>query len=163
MGWRASRWHWNALFLACLAVFQIQHCRAGSPVYLLDVTDDVEVRDLELGGQCESGCVRRVASAVARSAGEVDCDLRVQNLLDHTEEDVAGGALNVVHSCTDAEGNLMYQVGQREKGRRGDGKRVENARRNYDVCYKQYDVVSLVRMHAMRTLFVLYTLHRVEF
>lgn len=102
--------------MACLTLLQIQSCRAGSRTYLLDVSDDIEVRDLELGGECENGCVRRVASAVARATGEIDCDLRVQNLLDHTKEDVAGGALNVVHSCTDAEGKLMYQVGEGEGG-----------------------------------------------
>lgn len=35
---------------------------------------------------------------------------RVQNLLDFTEDDVKGGSLNVVHSCSDEEGELMYQV-----------------------------------------------------
>lgn len=104
--------------MACLTLLQIRSCWAGSRTYLLDVSDDIEVRDLELGGECENGCVRRVASAVARATGEIDCDLRVQNLLDHTKEDVAGGALNVVHSCSDAEENLMYQVGEGE-GREG--------------------------------------------
>lgn len=96
-------------------------CRAAR-VALLDVTDEVDAGDIERGGECEVGCVRRY-SAVAAASGEIDCDLRVLNMLDHTTNDVAGGALNVVHSCTDADGSPKYEVGE---GRGGvcDGKRV---------------------------------------
>lgn len=80
---------------------------------LADTTDFVESDDLEPGGSCENGCVRQVVDAVARASGQVDCELRVQNLLDHTRDDAVGGALNVVHSCTDADGNLRYQVSEK--------------------------------------------------
>eukprot|EP00903_Cladosiphon_okamuranus_P014756 g13673.t1 len=76
--------------------------------------DSVESEHIAQGGSCADGCVRTVVDAVAISLGEVDCDpesgLRVENLLDHTDEDVMGGALNVVHYCSDAEGELMYQA-----------------------------------------------------
>lgn len=80
--------------------------------------DAVDSDHVSPGGSCESGCVRTVVDAVAISLGEVDCGelggLRVENLLDHTDEDVMGGALNVVHYCSNAEGELMYQVRERE-------------------------------------------------
>lgn len=74
------------------------------------VTDTIESDDLGQGAVCENGCVREVTSGVAVSVGEVDCELLVQNLLDHTDGDVSGGALNVVHSCTNADGDLLYEV-----------------------------------------------------
>lgn len=75
-----------------------------------DFTDTISSDDLGTGAVCANGCVREVMSGVAVSIGEVDCDLQVQNLLDHTEGDVLGGALNVVHSCTNADGDLLYEV-----------------------------------------------------
>lgn len=75
--------------------------------------DAVGSEHVAQGGSCANGCVRTVVDAVAISLGEVDCDLgglRVENLLDHTDEDVMGGALNVVHYCSNVEGELMYQV-----------------------------------------------------
>lgn len=77
--------------------------------------DSVDDQHLAQGGSCESGCVRTVVDSVAVSLGEVDCDLpvgglRVENLLDHVKEDVMGGALNVVHYCSNADGKLLYAV-----------------------------------------------------
>lgn len=78
---------------------------------LFDTSDTISSQNLQSGGGCENGCVRRVVDAVARAYGDIKCELRVQNLLDHIQEDVTGGALNVVHSCLDADGNPRYQVG----------------------------------------------------
>lgn len=77
--------------------------------------DYVDSEHVAQGGSCETGCVRTVVDAVAISLGEVDCDLelgglRVENLLDHTDEDVKGGALTVVHYCSNADGDLLYQA-----------------------------------------------------
>ncbi|CAM9167327.1 unnamed protein product, partial [Ectocarpus sp. 8 AP-2014] len=84
---------------ACLGVLR----RLGS------TSDAVVAADIEPGGPCEAGCVRTVVNAEVYAAGEVDCELRMENLLDHTDEDVLGGSLNVVHSCTNAAGDLLYQ------------------------------------------------------
>lgn len=94
---------------ACLGVLR----RLGS------TSDAVVAADIEAGGPCEGGCVRTVVDAEVYAAGEIDCELRVENLLDHTDEDVKGGSLNVVHSCTNADGDLMYQVRacERKEGR----------------------------------------------
>lgn len=75
-----------------------------------DFTDTISSDDVGTGAACANGCVREVMSGVVVSVGEVDCDLQVQNLLDHTDGDVSGGALNVVHSCTNADGDLLYEV-----------------------------------------------------
>lgn len=78
--------------------------------HLGDASDSVSSQDLEAGGDCPNGCVRTVVNAQASVVGEIDCDLRVQNLLDHIDEDVVGGAMNVVHSCTNDAGDLLYEV-----------------------------------------------------
>ncbi|CAB1113376.1 unnamed protein product [Ectocarpus sp. CCAP 1310/34] len=101
-GWSIAR---AALLLvafgapACLGVLR----RLGS------TSDAIVAADIEPGGPCDAGCVRTVVNAEVYAAGEVDCELRVENLLDHTDEDVLGGSLNVVHSCTNAAGDLLYQ------------------------------------------------------
>ncbi|CAM9857841.1 unnamed protein product, partial [Scytosiphon promiscuus] len=77
--------------------------------HLGDTNDSVSLSDLEAGGSCQDGCVRTVVNAQAQGVGEVDCALRVQNLLDHYDADVVGSALNVVHSCTNDEGDLLYE------------------------------------------------------
>lgn len=92
-----------------LAMCEWRSCQAAQRT-LLDVTDHVEAEDVEQSGNCVGGCVRQVVDAVAPALGQIDCELRVENFLDHTDQDVAGGSLNVVHSCTDADGNLLYQV-----------------------------------------------------
>lgn len=106
-----------------LAMCKWRSCEAAQRT-LMDITDHVEAEDLELSGNCGGGCVRQVVDAVAPALGEIDCELRVENLLDHTDQDVAGGSLNVVHSCSDADGNLLYQVRlvrerKRERDQRG--------------------------------------------
>lgn len=78
---------------------------------LIDVYDVIQAEDLQSGGNCGTGCVRELSYAVASVAGEAKCDVVVQNLLDHQKSDVRGGTLNIVHACTDSEGNLKYQVG----------------------------------------------------
>lgn len=88
------------LLPACLGTLRV----------LGDLNDTIGSDDLEPGAVCENGCVREVVNGVAVSLGEVDCELLVQNLLDHTNEDVSSGALNVVHSCTNADGDLLYEV-----------------------------------------------------
>lgn len=77
---------------------------------LIDVADVITAEDIQVGGPCVNGCVRRLSKAVLPVAGEADCDLVVQNLFDHKRSDVHGGTLNIVHSCTDANGDLRYQV-----------------------------------------------------
>lgn len=119
-GARTKRWRialWRLVLVAlCFASFELRTSLAVQRT-LVDITDYIESEDLEQTGDCVKGCVRQVANAEARAWGEVDCELRVENLLDHTKDDVAGGALNVVHSCADADGNLIYQVGaESERG-----------------------------------------------
>lgn len=105
---------WRALArTAALLVILVGHACRAAQRELIDVSDYVNIEDIEPAGACTSGCVRTVVEAVARVKGEIECDLRVQNLLDHTKDDVRGGALNVVHSCSDSEGNLAYQVRRR--------------------------------------------------
>lgn len=78
---------------------------------ILDTFDNISTEDLEVGGACVNGCTREVVKSVAAVWGETNCELRVQNLLDHIEQDVEGGTLNIVHSCFDQNQNLQYQVG----------------------------------------------------
>lgn len=105
----ARRWRAARAITVLLAMCETRSCFAAQRI-LMDVTDVVTTEDLEQSGNCGSGCVRKVVDAVAPALGEIDCELRVENLLDHTDQDVAGGSLNVVHSCSDAEGNALYQV-----------------------------------------------------
>lgn len=82
--------------------------------HLGDTSDSVSALDFEAGGACEDGCVRTVVNAETPALGEVDCALRVQNLLDHYDGDVEGAALNVVHSCSNEDGELLYEVRDRK-------------------------------------------------
>ena len=124
---RTCYWRTAKLATVMLAMCELRSCQAAQRT-LLDITDYVEAEDLEQGGNCGDGCVRQVVDAVAPALGEIDCELRVENLLDHTDQDVAGGTLNVVHSCADADGNLMYQVRRVREERRGHSSRfwIEN-------------------------------------
>lgn len=118
---RRTCWRTAKIATVMLAMCEWRSCQAAQRT-LLDITDHVEAEDVEQSGNCVGGCVRQVVDAVAPALGEIDCELRVQNLLDHTDQDVAGGNLNVVHSCTDADGNLLYQVRrvrERERDHRG--------------------------------------------
>lgn len=80
---------------------------------LLDLDDVIREEDIQAGGSCVNGCVRRLSNAVAAVEGQGDCDLVVQNLLDHRDTDVRAGTLNIVHVCTGADGDLKYQVNPR--------------------------------------------------
>lgn len=111
---RAAAAYWRPW---CAALLLGGALLLGAPTPCLGVSRDLGLTGdfVAAGGSCEGGCVRTVVDAVAISLGEVDCDpplggLRVENLLDHTKEDVMGGALNVVHYCSDAEGELVYQA-----------------------------------------------------
>ena len=118
---RTCCWRTAKIATVMLAMCEWRSSQAAQRT-LMDITDHVEAEDLELSGNCGGGCVRQVVDAVAPALGEIDCELRVENLLDHTDQDVAGGSLNVVHSCSDADGNLLYQVRLvrgRERDQRG--------------------------------------------
>lgn len=107
----SSCW-WRLALLAMVTAILDLPSRSTAQRVLADISDHIFSDDLESGGNCVNGCVREVAiDSVAVADGEVFCDeIRVQNLLDFTAGDVRGGAINVVHSCTDAEGNIFYQV-----------------------------------------------------
>lgn len=102
---RVSRWLLTVFVFIVLCVRDTACQRL-----LLDTYDGIFMDDLDVGGACKNGCTREVVGAVAAVTGETDCELRVQNLLDHTQQDVQGGTLNVVHSCIDENQNLQYQV-----------------------------------------------------
>lgn len=105
-----SLWAAMCYLALCLCVQGVTSQRQ-----LIDVNDIITAEDI--AGECANGCVRYLTRAVAGVTGETECDLRVQNLLDHTKNDVDGGTLNVVHACSDADGNLVYQVGCSATGR----------------------------------------------
>lgn len=92
--------------------------------------DFVDSEHVARGGSCADGCVRTVVDAVAISLGEVPCDLgglRVENLLDHTTEDVLAGALTVVHYCSNSDGELMYQARETKEKRARFSRRARKA------------------------------------
>lgn len=130
------------LTVATLLVSFIRQLRTCSAALreLVDVTDDIQDLDWEVGGQCADGCVRQLVDAVASVSGEIDCDLRVQNLLDHTKEDVVGGMLNVVHSCMDSSGNAVYQVGVDLCFEISDGSRQKSkySRTSYECAFLKF-------------------------
>lgn len=111
LGGSSAAFGWSLLARAAvlLVAFGAPGC-LGVLRRLGSTSDAVVASDIEAGGPCEGGCVRTVVDAEVYAIGEVDCELRVENFLDHTDEDVVGGSLNVVHSCTNADGDLMYQV-----------------------------------------------------